>query len=76
VMGVELGDRADVRRGALVRIGGSVAVGALATVAGVALATVAARVGHLFAGPVVLALGVAVALVVTLSWYARRRGTA
>lgn len=72
-MGVELGDRADVDRGALVRVGGSAAVGALATVVGVALALAARWIGGRIRGPVVLVAAVGVALVLALAWYARKR---
>jgi len=77
MMGVELGDRATVERSALVRTGGSVAVGTLATVVAVAVAAGLRRLGPLVeravGGPVVLAVGVAVALVAALALYARER---
>lgn len=76
-MGVELGDRATVERSALVRTGGSVAVGTLATVVAIAIAAGLRRLGPLVeravGGPVVLAVGVAVALVAALALYARKR---
>ncbi|GAA0664556.1 hypothetical protein [Natronoarchaeum mannanilyticum] len=78
-MGVELGADAVVERSALVRPGGSVAVGALATVVAVALAAGIRRIGPLVeqvvAGPVVLAVGVGAALVVALALYARKRAS-
>jgi len=78
-MGGELGDAAVVERSALVRPGGSVAVGALATVVAVALAAGLRRLGPLVervvAGPVVLAVGVGAALVVALALYARKRAS-
>jgi len=78
-MGDELGTAAVVERSALVRPGGSVAVGALATVVAVALAAGLRRLGPLVervvAGPVVLAVGVGAALVVALALYARKRAS-
>ncbi|WP_256393513.1 DUF7519 family protein [Natronoarchaeum rubrum] len=79
-MGAELGTDAAVERSALVRAGGSVAVGTLATVVAVALAVGLRRLGPLVeravAGPVVLAVGFGAALVVALALYARKRGSA